>query len=161
MNILEGESSRMWGGIHMVGILLVSMIWWDHPNPFNHFYFSYIMTSFSWKWLRNIKKGIDEIIGWRLCEESCFSDSWGLQLSVKILWIILIKYQRKCMCVLEQLTTERKLATSREFGCIFHFYLINTAACFFPIKSFSFILHDSLYHMFKFHWYTIVLSVKT
>jgi hypothetical protein len=47
----------------MVGILLTSMIWWDHPHPFNHFYFSYIMMGFSWKRLSKIKKGIDEIIG--------------------------------------------------------------------------------------------------
>jgi hypothetical protein len=40
----------------MGGILLTSLIWWDHPNLFNHLSFSYIMMDFSWKRLSKIKK---------------------------------------------------------------------------------------------------------
>jgi F0F1-type ATP synthase membrane subunit b/b' len=55
----------------MVGILFASLIWWDHPNLFNHLSFSYIMMDFSWKRLSKIKKereskikkGINEGIG--------------------------------------------------------------------------------------------------
>jgi hypothetical protein len=36
----------------MVGILLASLIWWDHPNLFNHLSFSYIRMGFSWIRLR-------------------------------------------------------------------------------------------------------------
>jgi hypothetical protein len=34
MGFIEGESSRMRGGVRMVAILLVSLIWWDHSHPF-------------------------------------------------------------------------------------------------------------------------------
>jgi hypothetical protein len=47
----------------MVANLLVSMIWWDHPHPFNHFTFSYIIMGFSLKRLSKIKQRIDERIG--------------------------------------------------------------------------------------------------
>jgi hypothetical protein len=40
----------------MVGILLASLIWWDHPNLFNHLSFSYIMMDFSWKRLSKVKQ---------------------------------------------------------------------------------------------------------
>ena len=40
----------------MVGSLLASLIWWDHPNLFNHLSFSYIMMDSSWKRLSKIKK---------------------------------------------------------------------------------------------------------
>jgi hypothetical protein len=40
----------------MVVILLDFMIWWDHPNPSNHFIFSYIITYFAWKRLSKVKK---------------------------------------------------------------------------------------------------------
>jgi hypothetical protein len=63
MNFLEGESSIILGGVHMFVILMASLIWWDHPHPFNHFTFSYIMMGFSWKRLRNIEQRIVDIIG--------------------------------------------------------------------------------------------------
>jgi hypothetical protein len=47
----------------MVVILLASLIWWDHPHPFNHFIFSYIMLGFSWKGLSKIEQRIVERIG--------------------------------------------------------------------------------------------------
>jgi hypothetical protein len=47
----------------MVVILLASLIWWDHPHPFNHFTFSYIMIGFSWKRLRKIEQRIAKRIG--------------------------------------------------------------------------------------------------
>jgi hypothetical protein len=47
----------------MVVILLASLIWWDHPHPFNHFTFSYIMMGFSWKRLSKIEQRIVERIG--------------------------------------------------------------------------------------------------
>jgi hypothetical protein len=33
----------------MVGILITSMIWWDHPNLFKHLSLPYIRRDFSWK----------------------------------------------------------------------------------------------------------------
>jgi hypothetical protein len=33
----------------MVGILLASLILWDHPNLFNHLSFPYIRRDLSWK----------------------------------------------------------------------------------------------------------------
>jgi hypothetical protein len=47
----------------MVVILLVSLIWWDYPYPFNHFTLYYIIMGFSWKRLSDIKERIDEKIG--------------------------------------------------------------------------------------------------
>jgi hypothetical protein len=47
----------------MVVILLGYLIWWDHPHPFHHFTFSYIMLGFSWKRLIKIKQKIVERIG--------------------------------------------------------------------------------------------------
>jgi hypothetical protein len=40
----------------MVGIPLASLIWWDHPNLFNHLSLSFIMMDFSWKRLRKKKE---------------------------------------------------------------------------------------------------------
>ena len=76
---LEGESSRMWGGIHMVVILLASLILWDHHHPSNHFIFSYIIMDFSWKSLSKIEQRIVERIGWKLGEGSCCN--WCLRSS--------------------------------------------------------------------------------
>jgi len=56
MEFLEGEFYRMRGGVCMVAILLVSLIWWDHPHPFNHFTFSYIIIGFSWKRLSIVEQ---------------------------------------------------------------------------------------------------------
>jgi hypothetical protein len=39
----------------MVGILIAYLIWWDHPNLFNHLSFPYIKRDFSWKRLRLIQ----------------------------------------------------------------------------------------------------------
>jgi hypothetical protein len=39
----------------MVWILLTSLIWWDHPNLFNHLSLPYIKRDFSWKRLRLMK----------------------------------------------------------------------------------------------------------
>jgi hypothetical protein len=55
MKFLEGEYSIILGGVCMDVILLDSLIWWDHPHPFNHFTFSYIMMGFSWKRLSKIQ----------------------------------------------------------------------------------------------------------
>jgi hypothetical protein len=33
----------------MVGILLASLIWWDHPNLFNHLSFPYIRIPFPFR----------------------------------------------------------------------------------------------------------------
>jgi hypothetical protein len=40
----------------MVGILLASLIWWDHPNIFNRFSFPYIKRDLSWKSIRLIQE---------------------------------------------------------------------------------------------------------
>jgi hypothetical protein len=47
----------------MVTILLNSLIRWDHPHPFNHFIFSYIIMDFSWKRLSIIEKLEKNIVG--------------------------------------------------------------------------------------------------
>jgi hypothetical protein len=46
----------------MVGILLGSLIWWDHPNLFNHISFSYIMMDLSWKMLSKQAIPIKELM---------------------------------------------------------------------------------------------------
>jgi hypothetical protein len=40
----------------MVWISLACLIWWDHPNIFNHLSFPYIKRDFSWKRLRLIQE---------------------------------------------------------------------------------------------------------
>ena len=53
----------------MVEILLAFMIWWDHPNIFNHLSFPYIRRYFSWKRfskkLRLMKVELAKIV-WRI-----------------------------------------------------------------------------------------------
>jgi hypothetical protein len=46
----------------MVGILLASLVWWDHPNLFNHLSFPYIKRDFSWKRLSLMKVDSIKII---------------------------------------------------------------------------------------------------
>ena len=46
----------------MVGILLASLIWWDHPNLFNHLSFPYIKMHFSCKRRRLMKVDSSKII---------------------------------------------------------------------------------------------------
>ena len=132
---LEGsrrESSREWIGIRMVVILLVSLIWWDHSHPCNHLTLSYILKGFSWKRLSNIKWRIGERIVWRtLLWQKLGDSSW----SIKRYWIFFMQVQEQ-VCVLEPRATERKLATSRQSGCIFYFQLIWYSGMSFSHKSF-------------------------
>ena len=110
-NFLEGEYSRMWGGVCMVVILLAFLIWWDHLHPSNHFILSYIIMDFSWKRLRKVrqywaKNSLDNV--WRIpiqlmLEASiCPSSFCGLSSC---------EFCSKCMCVLGRRTTKRELAT--------------------------------------------------
>jgi hypothetical protein len=46
----------------MVGILLASLIWWDHLDLFNHLSFFYIMMDLSWKGLSKKKVASKECL---------------------------------------------------------------------------------------------------
>jgi hypothetical protein len=58
----------------MVGILLASLIWWDHPNLFNHLSFPYIKRDFSWKRLSKKVKQESKIIEGSIGED-CMENS--------------------------------------------------------------------------------------
>ena len=138
---LEGESSRMWGGVCMVTILLTSLIWWDHPHPFNHFIFSYIIIGFSWKILSTVKQSWEKDcwknrleIGWRIL----FQLILEVYIFPSIFWrSYSCKSRNKYMCVLERRTT-RNLWHQGISVVSSTFIQYNIATCFFPIKLLSF-----------------------
>ena len=103
----------------MVGILLSSLIWCDHPNIFNHIYFPYIKRDFSWKRLRLMRVELAKIV-WRILHRIVLESLISVhQVIVDLLHSIL-----KQVCVLEQRVIRRGVCNIKALVVISTFTLI-------------------------------------